>query len=299
MSGIATTLRSLLDHADALFEAGRIPGARAAYEELLERSQERTDRSMEVVARSMLARCLLRRKDIDGAREELDQAARHLEPGHAEAHARWQATGARIAIAQGDDVETALRHYLEWAEGADAWPQAVDACQLLAERADGDGRLMWYQRAVDLALEHDVADAIGRTHSDLAGALESQDRIEEALDAWEQALHAYEKQGSPRQLVSSAWAAGTLAVRLEDWPLAQSRLDTAIRAAEGTDDCVDLLALALAELARIHEASGDVIEARRVFLRALRLAAEQDLPRLWPERWASMREQAKRLELDA
>jgi tetratricopeptide (TPR) repeat protein len=302
MHGLATTLRSQLDHADVLFAAGRIPAARQAYEDLLEKSQERTDRGMEVIARSMLARCLLRRKDVDGARNELDQAERGLDGGTSEAVARYRAARARLAIA-GDDPTPELRDYLEWAELAESWDEAIDACFLLAEDASrgtrpADDRVAWLQRAVELSVEHDIEPRLGPAHAELAGALETAARPAEALDAWQQALQYYNKRGTRRQVVSAAWAVGTLAVRDEDWPLAQSRLEQAIAGAVGTDDCVDLLALALSDLARIHEAAGDVIEARRTMIRALAMAREQDLPKLWPERWDALREFAKRLELE-
>lgn len=300
MSGLVTTLRTLLGQADAHFAAGRLAAARATYEELLERSQERGDRGMEVIARAMLARWALRRRDTEAAREHLDQARDRLDPSHREAHGRWRAADAHLALTEDREAgRERLRDWLRWAEQVEVWDGAVEACRLLADGRPADERASWLQRAVDLASEHDLDAILPIVYGELAAALDELGRAEEALSAWDHALDGHRRGGAPRAIASCAWAAGAIACRLEDWPLAQERLDEAIRAASDTEDARDLLALALADSARVHDASGDVIEARRVMLRALAIAREEDLARVWPERWAAMREQARRLELDA
>jgi tetratricopeptide (TPR) repeat protein len=293
---LTTTLHRVLESADAAFEAGRTPAARAAYEDLLERAQGRTDRPMEVIARAMLARCHLRRKDPDAAREQLDLARQRLDAGHVASVGRWRASRARLAIFAEEGLAE-VRAYLDWAEERQVWSDAIDACELLAA-TNGPDRAVWLQRAVDLGVEHEVEAPLGRVHAALAGAFEQEDRLDEALDAWQQALAWYQKcGGTTRQIVGAAWAVGVLAIRTDDWPLAQRSLERATVLAEATDDCGDLLALALSEVARIHEASGDVIEARRVLLRSLAVARTHDLPRLWPERWNEIQLQARALEI--
>lgn len=305
MTVLVPTLRSLLDHADALFSAGRVQAARAAYEELLERAQEKTDRSTEAIARTMLARCLLWRKDFDGARDAWQEAGLRLPKEHPEAVWRHRATQARLAVADaardgGDprEAQADLRDYLDSARAAGAWREAIDACFLLCEGAKLEDRLAWLQLATDIGSEHSVDSLLGRAWHDLATVLEQLERQDAALDAWENAYTYYKRTGTTRQVVSAAWAAGSLACRVEDWPLAQTRLEQAIAAAEATDDCGDLLALALADVARVHDSAGDVIEARRVMLRAIAMAREYDLARDWPERWDGLRLQAKALDLD-
>jgi tetratricopeptide (TPR) repeat protein len=301
MSVLQTTLRTALEHADALFEAGRLPAAQSAFEDLLEKAQERSDHGIEVVARVMIARCLLRRHDVGGALQGIADAEQRLDPDHRESAARLRAAKARILL-EADPIaaKEELRAYLRWAEERFAWFEAVDALLLLAgSAATPDDRVSWLQRAADLGQEQGLDGPMGRVHGELAAALEQQGRIEEALDAWQMALQSYRKNGPVRSRIASAWAAGSLAARVEEWPLAQKCLEEAVREAERTDDCIDLLALALADLARLHEASGDVIEARRVMIRALRLAREQDLVRAWPEKWEALRAQARALELDA
>jgi tetratricopeptide (TPR) repeat protein len=300
MTGLTTTLHLLLEQGDGHFRDGRIPSARSLFEELLERSQERTDRGMEVVARSMLAQCQLRRRDFDGAREELEQAALRLDGAPREAQARYRAALARLATAQGpaDIAKREVRAYLAWAEGAGAWREAVDACLLLGDAAPMDERAAWLQRGIDVALDHDIDAPLGRAYNDLASILDELGRLEEALEAYQHALTWHRRNGSPRQVAGASWAVGVMACRLEDWPLALACLESAVLTSEASQDCADLLALALADLARVHDASGDVIEARRVMLRALGMAREQDLPKLWPERWGTMLEHARRLDLE-
>jgi len=298
---LVTTLRSLLSQADAHFENGRIAQARSAFEDLLERSQEKADHAMEVVARTMLAHVHLRRRDTEAARNELDMAAELLDAQHMESHTRYRAVLARLALA-GSAPEVAHREvvaYLHWAEGVGEHAAAVDAALLLAERSDASDQEDWLHRAIDIAQENAVENRLAEAFTSLGALLDKSARHEEAFDAWEQARAYHLRFGTQRQIVAAAWAVGSLACKLEDWPTALSRLDEAVSGAEKAEDtCDDLLALALADMARVYEAAGDVIEARRLLLRAATLARHQDLPRFWPERWKDLIEHGRRLELD-
>lgn len=300
MRSLVTTLRTLLAQADDHFDSGRTSRARATYEELLERAQERADRATEVVARSMLARVHLKRRDLDAARGELEQARTLIDPAHLASRARYRSVRARLAVAEGPpgDARDALEDYLRWAEEAEAHAQVVDACLLLAEHDQGAAR-EWLQRGIDHALDHEVHERLGVAYNQLGAVFDQKERFEDSLEAYQQALRWHQRTGSPRQVVAAAWAVGATACHLEDWPLARTRLDEAVEGAEEADEgCRDLLALALADLARVHEAAGDIIEARRLVIRAARLAREQDLPRFWPERWQGIVAQGKALELD-
>lgn len=298
MRALVTTLRTVLVQADVHFEAGRVPQARTGFEDLLERAQERTDRPMEVIARAMLARCHLKRRDPEAARTELDLAEHLVDPEHLESHGRYRAARARLAIEGGAPSATReeLRAYLRWAEDAGAAALVVDAALLLA--AHDEDPEPWLERAIDHALGTGVDKPLGHAYASLAALLDERERHEEALEAYQQALQWHRRAGSPRQVVAAGWAAGSVACRLEDHPLARTLLEDAVKGAEEAEDCGDLLALALADLAVVYEAAGDVIEARRLLIRSSALAREQDLPRFWPERWRSLVAHGKRLELD-
>ncbi len=323
MSALVPTLRSLVDHADALYEAGRLAVARSAYEDLLERAQEKGDRGSEVIARCMLARCHLRRKDLDAARDAMHHARRGMPYAERpDVARRYQAANARLLVAEAeapqdrddpygeasygrDPVGSAagategLRDYLDWARENGAWEEAIDACCLLATTSrTNEDKASWLHMAADLAAEHELDALGGKVFHDLAVVLELLERHEDALEAWENAARRHAHTGTVRQQVSAAWAAGSIAIRLEDFALAQTRLERAAHDAEPTDDCGDLLALALADLAIVHELTGDVVEARRSLIRALALARENDLVSAWPERWRTMGEQARRLEVE-
>ena len=84
MSQLVTTLRTLLAEADEHFHTRRPGRARSAYQALLETAQDRIDRPMAVVARSMLARISMQRHATDEARGLLADAAGSLDPNHLE-----------------------------------------------------------------------------------------------------------------------------------------------------------------------------------------------------------------------
>lgn len=300
MSSLVTTLLSLLSKADGQLAAGRIAAARTAYEELLQQAQERLDRPMEVVARSMLAQTLLKRRDLEGAREELRRASFQIDPLHLQSYGRYRSVMARIAVEEGP-AETAreeLHDYLHWGEGAGAHNEVLDATVLIANLASRpEDRAYWLQRGIDHALNHGVDRSLGRVYNDLAATLDLLEQSDEALECYQQSLAWHRKLGSVRDIAGASWAVGNLAARLEDFPLAQERLQEAIDVADGAEGCGDLVALAMADLAAVYEESGDVIEARRLVIRAVELARQQELGAVWPQRWEALLEHARHLEI--
>ena len=320
MSSLVPTLASYLAHADELFADSKIPQARRAYEDLVQRAQDRVDRATEGIARSMLARCLLKLRDLDGAREQLLLSAQAADPSHIDAHARYRASLARLAIEEGppETARTEIREYLSWASASLRPREALDAVMLLSALCEPDERVEWLERGIDLArhIEESRADDLdrsgdielpasslvpqreyGRAYAELAAALDQLDQPEAALAAYQRALDCYRTHGQGRDAVAAGWAVGSLACRTEDWPLARITLEETLTIAERSDNCEDLIALALADLATVYEAAGDIIEARRIVLRALSRGREQDLSTVWPERWGHLLAHARRLEI--
>ncbi|MCO4745679.1 MAG: hypothetical protein KC912_12880 [Proteobacteria bacterium] len=299
MSQLVTTLRSLLAEADLHFHGKRPAQARTAYEGLLESAQERGDHPMAVTARCMLARIAMQRRATDEARSHLADAAGTLDPNHFESHTRYRAALARLSVAEGppEAARAELRHYLDWAESNAQWEEVVDAGVLLAENAASaqEGR-EWLERAIDAASAYGVRERLGHLYTHLAALHEVDGQHERALDAHQSALAWNEKQGSAREIVASCWAVGASALAVEDWPLARAKLEQALQLGESNEDCRDLMPLALSDLAAVQLATGDEIEARRLMLRAMDEAKEQDLATFWPERWSAMVEQAHNLD---
>jgi tetratricopeptide (TPR) repeat protein len=296
LRALVTTLSSRLKAADALFEQSRFGGSVAAFSDLLSRAQEKGDHPMEIVARSMCARCLIRRHDIDGAREHLQAAGALVDPLHVQAHGRYRAALARLAVAEGF-ADNELRHYLEWATDMNVPLGVIDACTLLARSTEGEIRAEWLERAIDEAETCDVTDGIGELCNDLGATLDLLDRRDEAAAVYVRAVGFHRAHGTPRQLAGACWAAGAALVASDDWGGGRELLDEAVRMATTAVDAQDILALALADLARVQEASGDVIEARRLLIRAAQIAREQGLPETWPGRWRSMVGFGRTLEL--
>jgi tetratricopeptide (TPR) repeat protein len=292
-------LATLLASADALHANKRWPQARRAWELLVQRAQEKADRGTEGVSRAMLAWCLLRLRDLEGAREQLAFAARITGPDHPDAIARYRKVLARLAIEDGpaDRARTELRAYLRWAEEARQGAAIVDACLLLARSHPAGERAEWLDRGIEQALGLEETTGLGAAYAELAGALDQTGHGERALEAYQQAVVWYRHHGRGRDEVAAGWAVGALACRLEDWPLARTSLEQAIATAERLGDCDDLVALALADLATVYEAAGDVIEARRLLLRSVSLGREQGLPVAWPERWAGVLDHVRRLDV--
>lgn len=300
MTSLVPVLHQLVAQADALFAEGRLPAARRAWEDLVQRAQDRVDRGAETAARAMLARCLLGLHEVEAAREHLARAGALADPGNVDGYARYRAALARLAIEDGPGpiARREIAEYLRWAEQERRGDEILDACLLLVPSSEPPERVEWLDRGLAQAVELGARSLeLGRAWTEFAAALDQTGEAERALEAYQQALAWYEARGRPRDAVSAGWAVGALAARLEDWPLARTALERAIGTAERRTDCDDLVSLALADLAQVYEAAGDVIEARRLLLRALALAREQDLASAWPERWDGMTAHARRLEL--
>jgi tetratricopeptide (TPR) repeat protein len=300
VAALVPTLRSLLAQADAVFAEGRTPQARRAYEDLVQRAQEKPDRATEGMARAMLARCLLLLEGADAARVQLDLAERTVASGDVEARARFLSARVRLQLEEGPPAaaRTALREYLAFAEDERRGHEILDACLLLSAGAPPKDRAEWLDRGISQAVELGADALLGRACGELAHALDQLEQGEAALEAYQQSLRWHRHRGRGRESVAAGWAVGALACRLEEWPLARSALEEAVAVGERLTDCEDLVAWALADLASVYEAAGDVIEARRILLRALARGREQQLGAQWPDRWDAMRRHARRLELE-
>jgi tetratricopeptide (TPR) repeat protein len=300
MPQLVPTLAALVSQADQAFHDGRIPAARRAFEDLVQRAQEKRDRPTEVVARSMLARCLLKMQQRDEARRGLELAGRVADPTHTPAFGRYRAAVARLALEEGPPgaARDELLAYLAWAEDARAIESVLDAAALLGAVVEPQERVERVERAIELVRDLDPGADLAYAFMEWAAALDALGQTEAALDAWQQALRSHKEHRRTRPTVTAGWAAGAAACRTEDWPLARTLLEEAVALGERQPDCGDLVALALGDLSLVYEAAGDVIEARRLLLRALRSGREHHLASAWPERWAALHSQAERLEID-
>ena len=256
---------------------------------------------MEIDARIMLAWCMLISRDLESGREQLSLVEPILDPLYLRSQQRFQRVRVRYSLdpSSQTDADVALKEYLHWAEAHDCIEEVLDACELLAQQSELEERVDWYQRAIEFCLVKTTDVSLGPTYQALAIALDQLGRHEEAMECYVQALLVYQQQGTTRDWVAASWAVGALACRMEDWPLARKHLEEAHLGVEKDDNCKDLEGLILADLSQAAAASGDVIEARRLLIRAMQLGREHDLESLWPDRWASMQEQAIQIGLDA
>ena len=296
MSVLVTTLRKHLEAADRAFADGRLAGARGAYADLLERAQDRADPSMEVCARAMLALCHLRVRDHAAAVALMSDAEWRLEAASVSALARWHRARVRVELEGGAEPIPLLRAYLDWAEGCESSDAVLDACLLLADAHPLEERVDWLERGLDHA-DGAPPEALAHVCMQLGAVLDQLGQPAAALEAYEQALTCHGGVGS-RGGVGAAWAAGEMACRLEDWPLARQHLEAALAVAERSDAVSDLEPLVLGDLATVYQAAGDVVEARRLILRALRRAREQELQVFAPQQHARLRAVARALELE-
>lgn len=298
MPSLVPTLLHRLARADGLLASGRPAQAREAFEALLEAAQDAGDRALEVVARSTLARMALRQHAVDEARALLAAAGRVLDPNHLPGHLRYREALVRLAIEESPPsvARDEIRRYLAWAESQELGAAVIDATLLLADFTSGAERVELLERGIDRAEALEATSRLGEACLRLGATLEP-DAPEAALEAYEQARGWLERHGTRRDVVGVAWAIGHTAARVEDWGRARDALDGARRLAEGADDCDDLLTWLLADLAMVEATAGDVVEGRRLMVRARALGATHQLPSLWPDRWADVERRARALDL--
>ena len=304
MSLLTTTLTTLLARADEQFRAGKISLARAQYADLLERAQDKSDRPTEVVVRAMLAWCALRANDLELASDLLQAASRFIDPEHLDAYGRYRRVLVRLALERdaADVAESEMRDYLQWAEHHGRFDEALDACMMLARTSENEDRIDWLQRGIDGAGEDDPWDQLAPVFNALGAALDLDGQLDGAVDAYTQALNARLRRVEagqhvdPRQLIAARWAVGSVSCRAEDWPLARTELERALAETERHDLARDIVPWVLSDLAHVYEAAGDVVEARRLVIRALSEAHEQSAESMWPARYSSLRAQAEHLQ---
>ena len=300
MPALVTTLSSRIEQAEQWLQVGRVGRALKAFEEIVFEAQERSDVAAEVTARSMLARCNLLRREFGEARAQLEAAAYQLDPMHLQAVYRYRGAAVRLELvnAEHSEARSALREYLEWAEQARVGAAMLDAYLLLADTEEVEERVGWLQRAIDTAGTEGLEARLGGLYELLGITYARVERDQEALESYQLGLQWHARHGSARQLAATEWAAGATACRLEDWPLARVHLEKALEHLERSGEAEDLLSLVLVDLARVYEAAGDVIEARRLMVRGALVAREQGFPLLWPERWEALVRYGRTLELE-
>ena len=306
MPALVPTLTTALSRADTQFASGRIPSAARRYAEVLDLAQQKTDRGAEVIARSMLAWCALKTRDLDAAQDQLQLAGAQLDPAHLVAHARYRKVRVRwiLDTSEARVSSQELLEYLRWAEANQRGAEALDACLLLSRASDVADRVGWLERGIDLAVLGGDSPDLGVAYTELATCLDQLDRSEDALAAYEQALGWHQRAAASsdsdadlRAVVGAAWAVGAAAGRNEAWDRSRDQLEWALAKCTSRTDCMDLQAWIRSDLALAYEAAGDVVGARHQIVRALQLAKEQDLASLWPDRHGVLLAHARRLEV--
>ena len=299
MPALVPTLNSLLERAHQLFDEGRYSKALDAYENLVVRAQEKMDRSTEVIARSRIAECFVIRQDGDAALDQLQRAKDLLDQQNRTAHLRYRWAYARtVLLTETKEAARAeLQDYVRWADDDAQFEALIDGCCLLAESSSGEERIQWLERALQVGQDTQTTARLGRICNDLAASFDGMGRTEEALDLYELALGWHRMMGSTRDQVGACWAIGSVALREEDFPLARTRLEEATALAGEQPECQDLLALALADLGRVHFEAGDVIEARRLVIQSLKHAREVDLSTAWNQAWSRLLSFAESLDI--
>jgi tetratricopeptide (TPR) repeat protein len=296
MAQLTLSQRPALDQVPEWLASGRVDRARDACELAIERAQARADVQSELQARGWLAVCMARRRDWEQVDRELatmDAAARLL--GEAERLAVW-AAHARVETLRGGGLEAAQRWWKHAFE-LQSWEDVVDAALHAAWAADGVEKRFWLERAADVADEHARSWRV-RVYTDVAVAAEKLGDIERAHAAWSQLLDAARSAGAPvPQEARAGCALGAFAVAREDWPLAERRFLEALRVAESDPQAEVWAIRARVGLAEIQEAAGDVVEARRILVEALRRAHENALAEDAPAVWDHLAGVARRLEL--
>ena len=156
---------------------------------------------------------------VDGLRGDFDAGERLLEEAEELAGASEVATS-RIALERGrlrrssGDAEAALPLFesaFATARDAGLWFIAADAAHMAALAAPGrDGFIAWTQRGIRLAEEHDEASYwAGPLLNNLGWEYYEAGKPEPALDAFERALHARERDpGNAGGLALARYAVG-------------------------------------------------------------------------------------------
>jgi hypothetical protein len=278
-----------------------VPASRRAWEDLVQRAQDKRDRATEVVARSMLARCLLRMQQRDEARHELSLAARVVDPVHGPAMARYRGALARLAVEEGP-----ARRGPSGAARLPALGRGVPHRRAAARRrepAERRARAAGARRRPRARPRaRSRARPRGRPRGDVRGVglrprrhrrhRARPDRVDRGADP-PPGPGARPPRGRVRL---GRWGRRVPPRGLAPRPHAARRC--AVGVPSGARGCEDLVALVLGDLSLVYEAAGDVVEARRLVLRALRTGREHHLASAWPERWAGLHAQARRLEVE-
>ena len=223
-----------------------------------------------LVLRTQIARTYSLRKRFDDAHAELDAIAPAVARAGPEVRVRalLERGRTRRSAGQPRDAEPLFLQAVEVAEGAGLRGLAGDAIHMVAlVQPDLERKRAWHQRLLDFV--GDSGDPKVRrwqavAYNNLGSDLREAGRFAEALQAFEQALAAYRRDGKTGSVRIAQWqVANTLRLlrRIDDALQAQQALLAELQAAGETDPYV------YEELALLHAACGD--EDRAAHYRAL------------------------------
>jgi tetratricopeptide (TPR) repeat protein len=287
-----TVMSGELPDFDARWNYDDPAASEQAFRELLPLAEGSGDEGYHMELLTQIARAEGLQRKFQQAHATLDIAGK-MHTGEPRAHARYMLERGRVFNSQGeiDGARQMFEQALDIAIKGREDFYAVDALHMLAIVAEPDDQLAWNLKALELAnssADERARGWRGSLFNNIGWTYHDQGRYMEALDAFEQALHAREETGDPGPTRITRWCVARALRslgRVEEALARQQELLQDFAAAGAIDGYVH------EELAECLHALGRQAEAQTQFARAYaELAKDSWLVASEPERIARLKE---------
>jgi hypothetical protein len=200
----------LLEEADGFFDSRQREQALATYEFAMVAADTEKDAGRWVEATAQIAHVHVLEGDLVAAEEWIQRSAERLESGAGSARARWLIAEGALERARGEaGAEGRFAEAFAIASAERIWERAIQAAYMASLTAEGDERVEWARRALEICETARRADWVGALEMVVARELEAAGKLQEAVESYRSARMHLAAQGNRMD----AAAAGVASVR--------------------------------------------------------------------------------------
>ena len=266
---LTMTSKELIASADSAFGASNYDNAREIFTKALEASKKEGDKSDEVEANAMIARCYLIKNDMDSGLPYLKAAEADARQDQPLGWSRYLGVRGRFEWQQ-NDLKKAVGTFEEmynFCENNGMPSRAIDAAHMVAIVGTPEQQIEWGKKGIAEAEKGNITHWLGPLWNNLGWAYEDQEKYPEALDAYLNARKYHWQYGTEQNKLIADWAVGHAYLLNSDYENAGKWLRPVLAWAERVEN-TEFVGLTYRDLGEVVLAGGDSTTALEYFVNA-------------------------------
>ncbi len=260
------TSQELILSADSAFSASEYDKARDIFAKALEASKKEGNKSNEVEANAMIARCYLIKNDTASGLPYLKAAEADARQNQPLGWSRYLGVRGRFEWQQ-NDLKKATETFKEmynFCENNEMPSRAIDAAHMVAIVGTPEQQIEWGKKGIAEAEKSNITHWLGPLWNNLGATYEDQEKYLEALDAYLKAREYHWQYGTEQNKLIADWAVGHAYLLSGDYENAGKWLRPVLAWAERVEN-TEFVGLTYRDLGDIILAEGDSASALGYF----------------------------------